>query len=676
MGFVDLTAGPHLATSGGDTVKIFDTALADSGGGNPLVLSYSPGPPGSQVSAVKWNHTNLVVASGGDDKKISLWHKKGKCLGVLPDPGTDTGDSIEESINSISFSNKSSRYLCSGGSGQIVRIWDLQRKRCIKWLSGHADVITGVAYNCRDEHLASISARGDLILHNLASGARAAELKDPHRQVLRVLDYSRLSRHVLATAGDDGSVHLWDTTARSPKSSWLKQHSAPISGLCLSPSSDKIIATVGLDKKLYTFDANSKRPTSCVPHDQPFSSLAYNDDGTIIAAGTNAGKVVFYDVRAKPQAFTVLNAYNSSEAVTGLSWQRSKPVSVSQSCSDEAALLGGTNDDSVLMPDPLPSSSRNLQKYPSGEETPHRKSLSKVRGGFVNPLKDDMDVFSPLVDVQPFSPNKYWEEENPKTTTKDFKTLEKVKPVDFSLSGRKYPLGFGEDSTTGTNSVPSLSRFGPTGGSSFTSSLLDASSFTPSRTLSQIATSANSNSQTTKGVLDNLPVPGSARLSSYAERLSGTSAFNEGMAVGSPKLKKTGAETREELLNSILNRQEAGTGTGFSSVPTGTELPSNGISDQAVRALNAGPGADQQTSASSSSFSLQLVQRTLEETLGSVQKNIHEDVRNLHIELLRQFHLQEMEMASMFNTMMERQEMLMKEVQLLRKENQQLKQLL
>jgi protein NEDD1 len=32
-----------------------------------------------------------------------------------------------------------------------------------------------------------------------------------------VLDYSRNSRHILATAGDDGSVHLWDTTARIPK---------------------------------------------------------------------------------------------------------------------------------------------------------------------------------------------------------------------------------------------------------------------------------------------------------------------------------------------------------------------------------------------------------------------------------------------------------------------------
>jgi WD40 repeat protein len=32
-----------------------------------------------------------------------------------------------------------------------------------------------------------------------------------------VLDYSRISRHLLVTAGDDGTVHLWDTTGRNPK---------------------------------------------------------------------------------------------------------------------------------------------------------------------------------------------------------------------------------------------------------------------------------------------------------------------------------------------------------------------------------------------------------------------------------------------------------------------------
>lgn len=91
---------------------------------------------------------------------------------------------IQESISALSFSNKVSRYICSGGSGQVVRIWDLQRKRCIKWLRGHSSTITGAAYNCKDEHLASISLNGDLIIHNLASGTRTTEFKDPNEQVV------------------------------------------------------------------------------------------------------------------------------------------------------------------------------------------------------------------------------------------------------------------------------------------------------------------------------------------------------------------------------------------------------------------------------------------------------------------------------------------------------------
>ncbi|GJX28130.1 protein NEDD1 [Tanacetum coccineum] len=113
---------------------------------------------------------------------------------------------VQESIFTINFSTKVSRYICSGGSGQVMRIWDLKRR----------------------------SLSGDLIIYNLASGARATELKDPNEhyifwfsdvvdvflmvraQVLRVLDYLQTSKHLLVTTGDEGSVHLWDTTGRNP----------------------------------------------------------------------------------------------------------------------------------------------------------------------------------------------------------------------------------------------------------------------------------------------------------------------------------------------------------------------------------------------------------------------------------------------------------------------------
>ncbi|TYH51793.1 protein NEDD1-like [Gossypium raimondii] len=90
-----------------------------------------------------------------------------------------------------------------------------------------------------------------------------------------------------------------NTTGRNPKVSWLKQHSAPTAGISFLPSNDKIIASVGLDKKLYTYDSGSRRPSAFISYEALFSSLAFRDDGWTLAAGTGNGRVVFYDIRGK-----------------------------------------------------------------------------------------------------------------------------------------------------------------------------------------------------------------------------------------------------------------------------------------------------------------------------------------------------------------------------------------
>lgn len=53
------------------------------------------------------------------------------------------------------------------------------------------------------------------------------------------------------------------------------------------------------------------------------------------------------------------------------------------------------------------------------------------------------------------------------------------------------------------------------------------------------------------------------RFSSYAERISTAPSFTDGtsLPVGSPKIKKTGAETREELLNSWMARSDRSSST-------------------------------------------------------------------------------------------------------------------
>jgi protein NEDD1 len=161
------------------------------------------------------------------------------------------------------------------------------------------------------------------------------------------------------------------------------------------------------------------------------------------------------------------------QAVTGLCWQRSKPVVVNENSSSEVALLGGTSEESVLMPDPLPSATptslgsgvastslrSSLTANTSGylstsnsstmEETPYRTRplsggpLAKLQAPRSNyNLKDDMDVFSPLVDVQPFTPSSgnWWDEHGSDDTKKD------DKPGEKKLSAtRKYSYMEGND---------------------------------------------------------------------------------------------------------------------------------------------------------------------------------------------------------------------------------------
>lgn len=83
----------------------------------------------------------------------------------------------------------------------------------------------------------------------------------------------------------------------------------------------------------------------------------------------------------------------------------------------------------------------------------------------------------------------------------------------------------------------------------------------------------------------------------------------------------------------------------------------------------------QQQGVGTTGFALQLVQRGLEESLGAVQRSIHEEVQNLHLELLRQFHIQQMEMGSMMDTFQAKQAELAEEIKALRRENQQLRDL-
>nr|GEV26220.1 protein NEDD1 [Tanacetum cinerariifolium] len=69
-----------------DIMKLFEVSKDP---GDPCILTHNLS-LGYQVNSIKWNHTNLVVVSDDDNKKISLWQKTGQSTGAFLPSGLIT----------------------------------------------------------------------------------------------------------------------------------------------------------------------------------------------------------------------------------------------------------------------------------------------------------------------------------------------------------------------------------------------------------------------------------------------------------------------------------------------------------------------------------------------------------------------------------------------------------
>ncbi|KAJ6772708.1 PROTEIN NEDD1 [Salix koriyanagi] len=352
-----------------------------------------------------------------------------------------------------------------------------------------------------------------------------------------------------------------------------------------------------------------------------FSSLAFRDDGLVLAAGTSSGRVVFYDVRGKPQPFTVLRAYGSSE----------------------------------------------------------------IHFLLYN-FKDEMEVFSPLVDVQPITPllDKFWDDHE--GLKKGNLSVEK-KPSSllFPSSSRRFP--FQKD---GTNDSPifdwkssSTSRQNdarsftlPGGSTPSSSSKSDDSSITPPE-----AWGDERLSDKTANLHQPLNLPSRFAITSGSSALGSMFSGLQDLP-SSTSQTGTGSLTNSSCSFSNLHTMDVSlnqeTSMGFPELISSSSMPlSSGTKGiMGLASLEAsGPAslnqprrfstyAERISTTASFSDGASLSLRTLEETLDSFQKSIHEDMRSLHIEVLRQFHMQEMGLSGVMNSILENQAELMKELSL------------
>ncbi|MBZ5622195.1 MAG: WD40 repeat domain-containing protein [Acidobacteriia bacterium] len=105
---------------------------------------------------------------------------------------------------------------------------------------------------------------------------------------------------LLASAGDDSTIRLWDTASRQPIGEPLRGHTNSLFDVAFSPDG-KILASTGDDNTVRLWDVAGRRPLGdpMQGHTRAGSAVAFSPDGKVLASAGYDGTIRLWDVATR-----------------------------------------------------------------------------------------------------------------------------------------------------------------------------------------------------------------------------------------------------------------------------------------------------------------------------------------------------------------------------------------
>ncbi|XP_005449195.1 protein NEDD1 isoform X1 [Oreochromis niloticus] len=328
--------------STGDCVKIWDAVSMA-----PLE-QFNPHSTSHPVAQACWSSNNqyLVSASSSGDKLVV------SSLKSTPVPVVELADGKKQTRVCLS---SSSQFLVSGGLDHCVHIWDLKTKRLHRSLKDHKEEVTCVSFNANDSYVASGSTSGDLVLHSLTTNLSSRPFGHGSNQPIHDLRLSTVKRSLLGSVSDSGTVVLWDSNTQKELHMFDGAHKAPGSGLAFSPTSDLLVVSVGLDKKIVCYDTASKIVLRSIRVDSPLTAVDFTLDGTGLVVGSTHGKIYQYDLRNSSAPTRITVAHKTSVTCLRFQSNTSRHKSSKMGSSKTSSSKRSSIKLPSSQPDPTPS---------------------------------------------------------------------------------------------------------------------------------------------------------------------------------------------------------------------------------------------------------------------------------------------------------------------------------
>jgi WD40 repeat protein len=251
----------------------------------------------ASVVHVAFNRDGTTLASCASDKTIRFWSvRKGENLTTL--------QGYQKVIEALALS-PDGNYMAATGNNYRVAVWYMggsvpvsdQPILPVARLKGHNNLLSVISFSRDGSRLASSGHEAVVNLWDLTGEGenRQGHLRyslGGHNSVVHALDFSPDGR-ILASGDGDGKLRLWSTITGELIAS-LEGHKGIIWSIAFSPD-DTTIASAGNDGLIHLWDAKTYRPTAQLgPSDAPLVHLTYSPDGSLIGCGDRAGKIYIW----------------------------------------------------------------------------------------------------------------------------------------------------------------------------------------------------------------------------------------------------------------------------------------------------------------------------------------------------------------------------------------------